>query len=403
MKNEKIILFVLAMVQFTNVLDFVIVMPLNPILSKLFVLTPQQFGVLVSSYTFSAGLSGFLSAFFADKFDRKLMLNVMYAGFTVGTLACALSPSYEILLVARSFTGIFGGVLAATVFSIVGDIIPLERRGAAMGIIMSSFALATVVGVPFGLYLATKFTWAAPFYFLVVMGVVITALIFFHVPSVTKHIQAQHATPAQVLTTIAQDTNQLKALCFTFILFFSQFSVIPFLSDYMVSNIGLTQAQLPLIYLTGGGASIIVSPFIGKLVDRYGRFRIFSIFAVLIILPITIITHAGQTPLYITLLVTVIFFIFNSGRTIPAMTMTTSAVPQQTRGSFMSINSAVQNMSIALAAYIAGLIIYKDTTGTIFKYNYVGYLSIALNCVAIFIAMRIKAVDSTSESVKKDS
>lgn len=396
MKNEKILLFVLALVQFTNIMDFMIMMPLNPILSKLFALNPQQFGILVSSYALCAGISGFGSAFFADKFDRRQVLLFVYAGFTIGTFACASASSYQMLLAARSLTGIFGGVLGATVLSIVGDAIPSERRGAAMGIVMSAFALASIFGVPFGLFLANKFTWAIPFLFLAILGVITTTMIFFLVPNFTKHIQERkkNTNPIQVLINIAGDSNQLTALSFTFIVMLAQFSVIPFLSDYMVANVGLTQEQLPLIYLTGGIASFFTSPIVGRLADKYGRLQLFIIFAILIMIPITLITNLQKTPIYIALMISVMFFIFNSGRVVPAMTMTSSAAPPKTRGSFMSINSSVQNIGSATAAYITGMIIYKDSLGTIFNYQYVGYMAVALNFLAIFIAMKIKVADN---------
>ena len=396
MKNEKILLFVLALVQFTNIMDFMIMMPLNPILSKLFALNPQQFGILVSSYALCAGISGFGSAFFADRFDRRQVLLFVYAGFTIGTFACASATSYQMLLAARSLTGIFGGVLGATVLSIVGDAIPSERRGAAMGIVMSAFALASIFGVPFGLFLANRFTWAMPFMFLAILGVITTTMIFFMVPNFTKHIQEkqQNTNPIQVLINIAGDSNQLIALSFTFIVMLAQFSVIPFLSDYMVANVGLTQEQLPLIYLTGGIASFFTSPLVGRLADKYGRLQLFVIFAILIMIPITLITNLTKTPIYIALMISVMFFIFNSGRVVPAMTMTSSAAPPQTRGSFMSINASVQNLGSATAAYIAGMIIYKDSLGTIFNYQYVGYMAVALNFLAIFIAMKIKIADN---------
>jgi predicted MFS family arabinose efflux permease len=395
MKNEKLLLLVLALVQFTNIVDFIIIMPLNPVLSKLFSISPTQFGLLVSSYTFSAGISGFLSAFFADKFDRKQMLFFCYAGFTIGTMACGLAATYQILLVARSFTGLFGGVLFATVLSIVGDAIPLERRGAAMGQVMAAFSAATVLGVPLGLYLATKYSWNVPFLFLALLGFFITGLIYFFIPSFTAHIQSKkdQVNPLQVLGNIAQDSNLLRTLTLTFVLTASQFVIIPFLSDSLVANAGLTQEQLPLIYLTGGFFTIFSSPLIGKLADTFGKVKIFMVFAVLMIIPVFIATNLGKTPLFWVLSVTIFFFIFSGGRMIPATTIQSAAPPLAMRGSFMSINASVQNLASAMAAYVAGLIIFKDENGVIFNYQYVGFLAIGLNFVAMFVIQKIKVVN----------
>jgi DHA1 family inner membrane transport protein len=393
MKNEKILLYVLALVQFTNIMDFMIMMPLNPILSKLFLLSPKQFGILVSSYTLSAAISGFSSAFFADKFDRRLVLLTMYAGFTLGTFACAAATTYELLLLARCFTGVFGGVLGATVMAIIGDAIPQERRGAAMGTVMAAFAAASVFGVPFGLFLATKLTWHAPFILLGAIGVFTTFAIFFFIPSFQTHIASkkEQTNPLQVLANIAADSNQITALAFSFTVFFGMFTVIPFLSDYMVSNVGFEQEQLPFIYFTGGLCTIFTSPLVGKAADKYGKLQVFLLFAFLTLIPIIVITNLPKMSIYVVLCITTVFFILSNGRAVPAVTMISGAVPPSNRGGFMSINSAVQSAASASAAYIAGLIVTKEN-GMIANYNVVGYVSVVVAFLAIFIATRVKQV-----------
>ncbi len=391
MKNEKLLLYLLALVQFTNIMDFMIMMPLNPLLSKLFALSPKQFGVLVSSYTLTAAISGFSSAFFADKFDRKTLLLVVYMGFTLGTCACAAAKTYEMLLLARSLTGIFGGVLGATVMAIISDAIPAERRGAAMGTVMAAFAAASVFGVPFGLYLATKLGWQAPFVFLGAGGVLTTCAIFFFVPSFATHLKHQKSTtsPFVVLSNIAADFNQIKALAFSFTVFFGMFTIIPFLSDYMVSNVGFSQEELPLIYFCGGACVIFSSPLVGKLADKYGRLPIFLIFATLTLLPIWVITNLPPMPIYFALCITSAFFVLSNGRAVPAVTMISEAVPANNRGGFMSINSSMQNAASASAAYVAGVIVNKQN-GVIFNYDKVGYLSITVAVLALFLATRLK-------------
>ncbi|WP_375438196.1 MFS transporter [uncultured Hymenobacter sp.] len=133
MKNEKLLLALLAAVQFTNILDFVIMMPLGPQLMPALGIVPRQFGLVISAYTFSAGATG-LAAAFLDRFNRKTALLALYLGFGLGTVACALAPTYHWLVAARALTGAFGGVLGSLVLAIVGDAVPESRRGQAIGL-----------------------------------------------------------------------------------------------------------------------------------------------------------------------------------------------------------------------------------------------------------------------------
>ena len=251
-KKEKIILFVLAAINFTNIMDFMIMMPLGPQLMRLFQIGPQEFSVVVSSYTFSAFVSGMMSSLIIDKFDRKKSLLFMYAGFILGTFLCGMSTSYYLLIAARIFTGLFGGVIGATVMSIVGDLIPFERRGQAMGIVMSSFSLASVAGVPFGLFIAThsSFGWQAPFLFLAVFGLFIFALVYRMLPAISAHldVHAEKQPLFRVFGNILEDENQRRAIFLSMVMMLGHFAIIPFISPSMVANVGFSESQLQYIY-----------------------------------------------------------------------------------------------------------------------------------------------------------
>ncbi|MES2836132.1 MAG: MFS transporter [Bacteroidota bacterium] len=395
LKNEKLVLFSLALIQFTHIMDFMIMMPLGPQLMRIFEITPAQFGLIVSAYTFSAGIFGFLGAFFIDRFDRKAALLFIYSGFIIGTLACAVAPTYHWLLAARVFTGMFGGVAGALILSIIGDAIPNERRASAMGIVMAAFSLASVFGVPFGLYMANKFSWHAPFLFIGCIGFAIIALISFVIPSMRNHIVAKldRPGPLKVITNVTTNPNQLRALLLMFLLMLGQFSVIPFLSPYMVANVGFTEADLTYIYLIGGFVTIFSSPMVGRLADKIGRFKVFTLFVIISLIPLFGITNMPKVEMPYVLVITSIFFICAGGRMIPASTMVTSSVLPKQRGSFMSINSSVQQLSASLAAFIAGLIVQKNAAGELVNYNYVGYIAIAASLLAILVASKIKVVD----------
>lgn len=393
-QQEKLLLFVMASIQLVHVMDFMIMMPLGPQLMRTFEINPQLFGFLVSAYTFSAGISGFASAFFLDNYDRKKALMFFFTGFTIGTIACGIANTYELLMAARIFTGAFGGVLGALILSVIGDAIPAARRGVAMGVVMSSFSIASIFGIPFGLKLATMVNWQAPFLVLGAMAVLVWILILTVVPAMNGHITLgqKKETPIQVLGNIVKDSNQLRALMTSVLLMFGQFSVIPFLSAYMVANVGFKEENLFYIYLVGGIVSLITAPLVGKMADKYGKQRIFIIFSVLIVIPLFITTNLGHVPIYLALINSGFFFLLTTGRTIPAMTLITGTVAPKHRGSFMSINTCFQQLANAAGSLIGGLIIVRTTAGPIENYNIVGYISIACAIVCLFVGKKLKEV-----------
>ncbi|MAC94081.1 MAG: MFS transporter [Flavobacteriales bacterium] len=395
MKKEKALLYTLAVIQFSHITDFMILMPLGPQLMDAFSIKPSQFALLVSAYTFSAGIFGFIGAFFIDRFDRKQSLLIIALGFALGTLACGFSTNYGMLLFTRAFTGAFGGILGALILAIVGDVIPNERRASAMGIIMASFSLASVIGVPIGLYLATLSDWHFPFF--VLGGLALTALvpIYFYIPKINAHIDSKEdrENPIEIISKVFKNKNQLLALGFGVIIMLSHFSIVPFISPYMVANVGFTEEQLSYIYLIGGALTIFTSPLIGKFADRYGRQKIFAITVLMASIPVFFITQMGETPIALVLLVTTLFFIFGAGRMIPSTTMVTSSVKPKNRGSFMSFNSASRQMTNGFAAYIAGLIITEDANGLLQNYELVGYFAIIMGMISIYVGSRIKVVD----------
>ena len=402
--KEFYILLTLALIQFTHVMDFMIIMPLGNQLMKLFQIEPQQFGFIVSAYTITAGLVGFAGAFFVDNFDRKKLLLTCYAGFLIGTLACAFAPNYGFMLAARIFTGAFGGLLSTLILSIVGDLIPNERRGSAMGFVTAGFSLASVFGVPFGNYLASIYSWHAPFLFIAAAGLVVAGLIFKFVPFLSGHIQHKANRPrlTEVVANLIDNRNQRKALLLMCLLMLSQFTIIPFIAAYMEKNVGFTQIEVTYIYFYGGICSVFAAPLIGRMADRIGKFKVFAIFASLAIIPLFLITNMPIVPIWMALIVTSFFFIVISGRVVPAMALITSTTTPKSRGSFMSFNSSVQQTSAGVAAFIAGAIVTKDEAGKLQHYPIVGYIAIAACFLSIWAASRILSADEYEER-KKDA
>ena len=394
-RKEYFILLTLALIQFTHVMDFMIIMPLGNQLMRLFAIDPQQFGFIVSAYTITAGLVGFAGAFFVDNFDRKKLLLFSYAGFLIGTLACAFAPDFYFMLAARIFTGAFGGLLSTLILSIVGDLIPNERRGAAMGFVTAGFSLASIFGVPFGNYLASIYSWHAPFLFIAAAGIIIALLILRYIPSINAHVQHRSNRPQlkTVITNLIDNRNQRRALLLMSLLMLSQFTIIPFIAAYMEKNVGFTQIEVTYIYLFGGLCSVFAAPLIGRLADKLGKFKVFAIFASLAVIPLFLITNMPEVPIWMALIVTSFFFIVISGRVVPAMALITSTTQTKSRGSFMSFNSSVQQLSAGIAAFIAGAIVTEDTSGKLHNYPTVGYIAIVACFFSIWAASRIVSAD----------
>jgi predicted MFS family arabinose efflux permease len=394
--KERLLLLILAAVNFTHIMDFMIMMPLGPQLMKLLHIDPQQFGIAVSAYAITAGISSFAAAFFVDRFDRKKVLLFAYIGFVIGTFSCAFAPNYIMLVAARVLAGLFGGMIGAQVLAIVADTFGYERRAQAMGILMTSFSLASVAGVPAGLWLATKFSWHMPFLAIGILGTAVAALIALYIPPVDKHLSdrgAQHGGPLQVLTDIFQTPNQMKALSLSIVLMLGHFAIIPFIAPSLVANVGYSEDNIFLIYLVGGALTIFSAPLVGRLADRKGKYPVFVTFALLSLVPVWLITNLWPMPLWSILTIAGLFFIFVNGRMIPMQAIVSGVVTPRQRGGFMSINSSVQQLATGIASMIGGAIVQKTAEGRIEHYAIVGYFSILLIALSVWLAGRVKPIE----------
>lgn len=371
-------------------MDVMIMMPLSDIFMKEFGIKASQFSYLISSYAIGAFLSSLLGVFTLDYFGRRKSLLFVYGGFTISTFLCGWAQSYEALLALRFVTGIFGGLIGALALAIVSDLYSFKQRGKAIGILMAAFSAASALGVPFGLYFAAVYTWSFPFYFLAAIGVVLFVWMYFIMPEMMAHTQHEKRSIKQTVQDIIQDSNQVRALWLGVFLVLGHFLVIPFITPSMVRNVGFEQYQISYIYLAGGILTIVTGPLIGWITDRYGALRTFFVVVVLSFIPVLFITNMGPTAIPVALIVTSLFFVLGSGRMIAPNTMITAAVGPKTRGSFMSVKSALQQLSVAMASLIAGAIVYVNEEGQLDNYYYVGFLSIAFCLLAMWIAPKLK-------------
>lgn len=392
--RERGLLLILAVIQFTHVMDFVIMMPLGDQLRKAFSIDARQFGLLVSAYTFSAGICGFLGSFFIDRFDRKTALLTLYAGFIIGTFSCAIAPTYGILMTARILTGAFGGMLGALVLVIIGDAIPFERRGRATGAVMSAFSFASSIGVPLALYVAVpgRLDWHGPFFILAALSVVFLVAGFWAIPGMSGHLNGQRKDPLAAIKTIIHTRSQQWALALMAVLMLSAFSIIPYLAIFVISNVGFKQSELFYVYLTGGLVGLVASLVAGRLSDRFGSIRVFMVSCTLAVIPMLIITNLEQTSIPVTLLIFAFFFIFNNARMVPATTLVTSSVAPQTRAGFMSINGALRDVTAGCASFIGGMIIAEGEGGKILHFGWVGAFAAVTALSCVWIVRNIKPV-----------
>jgi predicted MFS family arabinose efflux permease len=368
-RRELWLLLTLAGVQLTHILDFMIMMPLGPQFTEIFQITDAQFGLLVSAYTLAAGVSGLAASTYIDRFDRKRLLLALYALFALATLACGLASTYGMLMTARVAAGIFGGVLSALSQTIVGDVIPFARRGRAMGVVMTSFSVATVAGVPLGLFLAAHLTWHAPFFGIAALCALLGLMATWTLPSLGHHLTDQAGRSVLGgIRRVLVDVNHLKAFAFSGLMMFAGFTVIPYITIYMRTNVGLTAEEIPYIYLCGGVVTLFTARLFGRMADRKGKVETFRLLATAMIVPLLATSLLGRAPLWAVLVVSTLLFTCMSGRMIPGMAIVTSAADPPLRGTFMTLNASVQSAAMGLAAFVGGLIIQRDPQGMVQNY-----------------------------------
>jgi predicted MFS family arabinose efflux permease len=390
-RRERWLLAALGGVQFSAILDFMLLMPLGPQLMRLFDITPTEFGILVSVYMGTAALVGFGAALVIDRFDRRTTLLALYACFTLTTLVTASAQGYVWLLAARAAAGAFAGVLVATVLAIVGDTIPDGRRGRALGAVMSSGSIASIAGIPLGIWIASHFSWRAPFLFNGALCAAVLVAAAYVVPRVHGHVAAARGGSALARAhAVFSRRNHVAAFGITTLLNFSAFAIVPFLAAYLVLNVGITERELPLAYFFGGLAALGFVRLVGRLTDLHGRQRVFALVAGLSILAIFVITHLPSAPLWVAVLAQMLLMSSFAGRFVPAMTIITGAVVPEVRGIFMSFNAAFQQLSAGLASLAASAIVARGAGGEILYFGAVGWVSMIATFAAIALAGHVR-------------
>ncbi len=384
---EIFIIFIISFIQFTVVLDFMVLAPLGAYLMPALKITTTQFGLVVSAYAFSAGASGLLAAGFADKFDRKKLLLFFYTGFVVGTLFCAIAPDYYFLMGARIFTGIFGGVITSISFAIITDLFIMKVRGKVMGFTQMSFAASQVLGLPIGLYLARKLDWHAPFWMIVGIATLVGIAMFVYMKPVAEHLKIKSdRNPFDHLIKTLSRSDYAKGFLATTFLATGGYMLMPFGSAFSVNNLKIPLSDIELLYLIIGLPTIIFGPLFGILSDKIGKFRVFIMGSILSFLMVAIYTHLGPTPFWLVAALNIILFAGITARMISSSALQTALPVPQDRGAFMSINSSVQQFSGGIASAIAGMIVIQPANNApLENYNILGYAVMSSITIAIVL------------------
>ena len=397
---QKLVIFLLAITQFTVILDFMVMSPLGDMLMKSLSLTPSDFGITVSAYAFSAGTSGLLTAGFADKFDRKKLLLFFYLGFILGTACCGLAHTYTQLVIARIVTGLFGGVISSISMAIITDLFGLQQRGRVMGFIQMGFGASQVLGVPIGLYLANIWGWEAPFWLVVAIALVIAVLIIAKLKPINQHllIQREKTAVAHLWHTVKLKKHRI-GFTSTALLSIGGFMMMPFGSAFAINNLGITESQLPLLFMISGLSSLLILPMIGKLSDKVSKFKIFASASVWMMLMCVIYTNLSVTPFFIVVILNILMMMGIMSRMIPSQALT-SAIPEpQDRGAFMSINSSLQQIAGGVAAAVSGLIVSQPGKGQPLQhYDVVAYVIVGITIISIFLMLRVSKLVLSKES-----
>ena len=392
--HQVLVIVLLAMTQFAVILDFMVMSPLGDLLMKQMHLSTAQFGAAVSAYAFSAGISGLLTAGFADRFDRKRLLLFFFVGFILGTLLCGMTNSYPMLLAARIVTGLFGGVIGSISMAIVADLFPLSKRGRVVGYMQMGFGASQVLGIPVGLFIANYWGWQSPFLVIVVLAAAIWLVIALRMEPINEHLKIKNDKNAltHLLHTLTDARYRLGFLATSFLML-GGFMMMPWGSAFAVNNLLVGQEKLPILFMVAGVASLIVMPVVGRMSDKVDKFKIFVIASVWMMIMVVFYTNLGPIPFWLVLVLNVLFMAGILSRMVPSMALVSALPEMQDRGAFMSINSSLGQIAGGAAAMVGGLIVVqRDNFSPLEHYDTLGYIIVVLSIIGIFLVHRVSSV-----------
>lgn len=382
-KHERRLLWLLAGIQLTVLLDFMVLMPLGPQLIGELGLSAAQFGGLVSCYTLASALFGVSGLFWLHRLERRRTLLVLYGGFALATLACAAAGGALGLLVARVVAGACAGLLWAVVMDVLVEVVPEERRGAAMGVVMSAYAVSAVAGVPLGLWLAGWWGFRAPFWLLTFASIGLWLLAHRWLPA-SAAPRASEAAPAPAAH-LFRAPELWGGWALTFLVVSAGFLMIPYLGAFFVGTLEVRSEQLGLVYLCGGAATFFSSRLVGAAVDRFGPARVLAALLVASAAPHLLVTQLERARLVEVVASFVLFMTLTSGRMIPTMVLLTSRVAPELRARYLAVNTAVSDGASGTAAWLGGALLTTTPSGRLLGFDRIGQLAVAVSAAALFV------------------
>lgn len=399
------VVLVLAAVQFTHMVDFVIIMPLGDKMMDAkegFGISPDQFSYVIGVYGLAAGVASLLASLVFDRFDRKHVLIASYAGFAVSTFLCGLADSYALMLASRASAGAFGGLAAAAIMAIIGDAFRPDQRGKATATVMSAFAVASVAGLPAGLYLAGRFDRGAPFVALAGLSLFVLAGIAWVLPAFRAHLLYARRNVLAEFAVVVREPRHQFAFVFTLSLVLGTFTVASFLGPYFLAAnraAGWTEhRELAIVYFVGGLLTFLSMGVIGRVADRYPKRSVFLVMGGISLVLCLVVTTVPPSSLFVATVMLSAFMVAAVGRMVPAQAMLIGVPLARNRGAFMSLNTAVSNLSTGLAPVIAGLLLTKHADGTLSGYPLVGAFSAAAAGVSLWLSKYLRPVVAAQES-----
>jgi predicted MFS family arabinose efflux permease len=377
--SERRLLFVIGAVQFVNILDFMIVMPMGPDFSRALGIPMSHVGYIAGSYTAAAAVAGLAGSFFLDRFDRRKALLVALVGLVVATALAGLATGLYSLMAARVVAGLFGGPATSLAFSIVADVVPQQRRGKAMGAVMGAFSVAAVLGVPLGLWLALH-GWRIPFFTVAAMGAVVALFAARVLPPLRAHLERAKSHRPSSLGQLVRNPDVLLSWTMTAVVMMAGFLILPNLSAYLQENLGYPRERLGLLYGVGGALTFFTARLAGRLVDRFGSFVVGLVAcgALVVSLWAGFVDYRPAMPV---LALFVLFMAALSFRNVAYNTLTSKVPSADERARFMSVQSAVQHLASAAGAFVSARLLTEGPGGELLGVESMALLAIVLTAM----------------------
>lgn len=391
--SERLIVLLVASFQLVNILDFMIVMPLGPQFAAELGIAEHYLGVVAGIYTLAGAIAGIAGSFFLDRFDRRKALAVSMLGLMTATALGGMAFSLESLLAARVLAGIFGGPATSLSLSVIADVIPVQRRGRAMATVMMGFSVASIFGVPLSLELANVAGWRAPFFGVAALGLCVSAGSLYLLPPMRHHLAAVAANKQAPFWEMFTKPLPLLSYASMACMMFSAFTLIPMIPSYVLHNlhyqgepwlneaiqsagINYTFSKLGALYLFGGLASLAMMQIVGRLTDRVGS-AVMSWIGGLLLCGVIYTAFIDYHPWLSVLGIYIAFMGISSLRGVPARTLDTRVPKAHERAGFMSAQSAVQHISLALAAGLSSLLLEEGPNKALIGMPTLGWISVA--------------------------